>query len=190
MSLSGAVSLFNRISQRQSQTAASQLPQHLYNALKMLKHAPVDLIQVPGAGRGLAASQCLPQGTIIHTEQPMLCFPAMVHIGKVCHHCLKPLQQPSHVSAQGTFCSSACKQTAASAYHTVESALDLEPLQKYCRHFEERFPLLVTRAACMHLTQALRSPLQQQKLPAAEPPQGLQVPHLCSHSAPCATAMG
>lgn len=117
----------------------------------------------------------------VHENYPRIIASPKSACMQVCHHCLKPLQQPSHVSAQGTFCSSACKQTAASAYHTVESALDLEPLQKYCRHFEERFPLLVTRAACMHLTQALRSPLQQQKLPAAEPPQGdvWQVQHPC-----------
>lgn len=41
-----------------------------------------------------------------------------------------------------------------SAYHSVESVLDLSPLLKYCQHYEERFPLLVAKAACMHLSQS------------------------------------
>ena len=52
------------------------------------------------------------------------------------------------------FCSNTCKQEAMSAYHTMEAALDLAPLITYCKHHDERFPLLVARAACMHLTQS------------------------------------
>lgn len=50
------------------------------------------------------------------------------------------------------FCSDTCKQEATSAYHSMEAALDLAPLIKHCKHYDERFPLLVARAACMHLT--------------------------------------
>ena len=73
---------------------------------------------------------------------------------QVCHHCLKPLATADHTSAQSMFCSNACKQEARSAYHSMETALDLGPLIKYCKHYEERFPLLVARAACMHLSQS------------------------------------
>lgn len=73
---------------------------------------------------------------------------------QVCHHCLKPLAAANHTSAQSMFCSNACKQEATSAYHSLESAIDLGPLIKYCKHYEERFPLLVARAACMHLSQS------------------------------------
>lgn len=76
---------------------------------------------------------------------------------QVCHHCLKPLANANHTSAQSMFCSSACKQEATSAYHSVETALELGPLIKYCKHYEERFPLLVARAACMHLSQSSHS---------------------------------
>ena len=50
MLLSGAVNLFQHVRKRQSQKAAYQIPQHLYNALNMLKHAPVDLVQVSRSG--------------------------------------------------------------------------------------------------------------------------------------------
>ena len=36
----------------------------------------------------------------------------------------------------------------------MEAALDLAPLIQYCKHYDERFPLLVAKAACMHLTQS------------------------------------
>lgn len=102
--------LLHGVSKRHAHGAASQVPLHLHNALDMLKHAPVDLIQVrwpsltwlrelphiptssstlcllrqvPGAGRGLAAAQPLAQGTAVHTEKPMLCYPNTKHIGKV-----------------------------------------------------------------------------------------------------------
>lgn len=84
---------------------------------------------------------------ILYTYSPM----------QVCHHCLKPLENANHTSAQSMFCSNACKQEATSAYHSVEPALDLEPLTKYCKHYEERFPLLLARAACMHLSQSSES---------------------------------
>ena len=71
---------------------------------------------------------------------------------QVCHHCLKPLANVEHTSAQSVFCSDTCKQEATSAYHSMEAALDLAPLIKYCKHYDERFPLIVARAACMHLT--------------------------------------
>ena len=76
---------------------------------------------------------------------------------QVCHHCLKPLANANHMSAQRIFCSSICKKEATSVYHSVEAALDLAPLLKYCKHYEERFPLLVARAACMHLSQSIHA---------------------------------
>ncbi len=39
--------------------------------------------QVPNAGRGLAPVEPVKQGTIIHSEKPMLCFPAFKHAAKV-----------------------------------------------------------------------------------------------------------
>lgn len=48
-----------------------------------------------------------------------------------------------------------CRHEAVSAYHSVETALNLGPLLNYCKHYEERFPLLVARAACMHLSQSV-----------------------------------
>lgn len=151
----GFFKVLRGLGKRHAHEAASQVPTHLHNALHMLQHAPVDLIQVPGAGRGLAAAQPLLQGTAVHTEKPMLCHPSTKHIGKVCHHCLTPLAHANHASPRSKFCSSTCKRDAVSAYHSVESALDLSPLLKYCQHYEERFPLLVARAACMHLCQSL-----------------------------------
>ena len=39
--------------------------------------------QVPNAGRGLAPVGSVPQGTVIHVENPMLCCPALKHVAKV-----------------------------------------------------------------------------------------------------------
>ena len=39
--------------------------------------------QVPNAGRGLAPVEPFQQGTIIHSEKPMLCFPFLKHVAKV-----------------------------------------------------------------------------------------------------------
>ena len=41
------------------------------------------LLQVPNAGRGLAPVETIQQGTVIHSEKPMLCFPALKHLAKV-----------------------------------------------------------------------------------------------------------
>lgn len=109
----GFFKVLRGLGKRHAHEAASQVPTHLHNALHMLQHAPVDLIQVrgaclswyyesyathrheiknfnkcclrqvPGAGRGLAAAQPLLQGTAVHTEKPMLCHPSTKHIGKV-----------------------------------------------------------------------------------------------------------
>lgn len=42
--------LFHVLSQRHAHGVAAEVPPHLHNALDMLKHAPVDLIQVSWPG--------------------------------------------------------------------------------------------------------------------------------------------
>ena len=162
--------------------------------------------QVPNAGRGLAPVEPFQQGTIIHSEKPMLCFPPLKHVAKVwpststywaalawvkildsadpvhsctldqcvptrdnckstnftnmiclqvCHHCLTPLQSRQASISALRFCSKAC-ETSSFAYSRTEKLLDLSPLSEYCMEHEEQFPLLLARAACMHLSKQLQ----------------------------------
>jgi len=53
------------------------------------------------------------------------------------------------------FCSKTC-ETASFAYSRTEKLLDLSPLSEYCIEYEECFPLLLARVACMHLSKQLQ----------------------------------
>lgn len=76
------------------------LPKHLANALNMLQDSTMTLTQVislrpmsrqasykqpdhadpcqvPSAGRGLLASGDITQGTTVHVERPMICYPSV-----------------------------------------------------------------------------------------------------------------
>lgn len=121
----------------------------------MLQQSSLQVIQVPNAGRGLAPVEPIQQGTVIHSEKPMLCFPALKHVAKVCRHCLTPLQSRQASVSALHFCSKSC-ETAAFAYSRTEKLLDLSPLSEYCVEYKERFPLLLARAACMHLSKQLQ----------------------------------
>ena len=60
--------------------------------------------QVPNAGRGLAAGRVVAQGTVVHVENPMLCYPSLAHVDKVCLH-----TRTRHTSCPDTSCIGACK---------------------------------------------------------------------------------
>ena len=96
---------------------------------------------------------------------------------QVCHHCLTPLP-PSQVSgpAQVTFCSQPCNESALRDYYKLEAGLNLVPLSEYCTEYEERFPLLVARAACMHLSKQLQPAEQRESKGIAAKPSGSNTP--------------
>lgn len=88
---------------------SGKLPTHMRHAWQMLQQSSLQVIQacwstqsstrmfslifsvprlhvlpqVPNAGRGLAHIEPIQQGTVIHSEKPMLCFPALEHVAKV-----------------------------------------------------------------------------------------------------------
>ena len=63
-------------------------------------------------------------------------------------------------------------------YYKLEAGLNLVPLSEYCTEYEERFPLLVARAACMHLSKQLQPADQREstgiaaQAPGSNTPQG------------------
>ena len=61
-------------------------------------------------------------------------------------------------------------------YHKLEAGLNLVPLSEYCTEYEERFPLLVARAACMHLSKQLQPAEQRESKGIAAKPSGSNAP--------------
>ncbi|DBA70576.1 TPA: hypothetical protein ACH3X2_011966 [Trebouxia sp. C0005] len=94
---------------------------------------------------------------------------------QVCHHCLTPLQSRQAIMSALHFCSKSC-ETASFAYSTTEKLLDLSPLSEYCMKYEERFPFLLARAACMHLS--------KQQQPAEQHPSSSSAAKQQSSNAP------
>ena len=61
-------------------------------------------------------------------------------------------------------------------YYGLEAALNLVPLSEHCIEYEERFPLLVARAACMHLSKQLQPAEQRDSNSFAAKPSGNNTP--------------
>ena len=61
-------------------------------------------------------------------------------------------------------------------YYKLEAGLNLVPLSEYCTEYEERFPLLVARAACMHLSKQLQPAEQRESKGIAVKPSGSNTP--------------
>ena len=104
--------------------------------------------------------------------------PEFLFMLQVCYDCLTPLRSPTARQgvSQGRFCSQTCEQQALPTYHDVEAALDLAPLQQYCQAYDERFPLLIARAACMKLSQQFQHAEAGSHAAVAVETQGSNVP--------------
>ena len=109
------------------------------------------------AGRGLVAKALIRQGSIVLTEEPIVCAPAPQHRGRCCYSCLRVFQDAAGplaqllVEANGqTYCSATCADGVAQTFAEVEGpgGANLAALTDHCKQHKERFPLLAARLAC------------------------------------------
>ena len=126
--------------------------------LELLKRtASLALGVTEHAGRGLVAKALIRQGTVVLTEEPIVCAPAPQHRGHCCYRCLRvfpdaasPLAQLL-VEANGqTYCSATCADGVAQTFAIVEGlgGANFAALTNRCKQHKERFPLLAARLAC------------------------------------------
>lgn len=110
--------------------------------------AAVTLVRsLPDAGRSLVAAQDIPQGTVIHTEAPMLATPAASALDSTCSGCLRPVPAAGGGRAC-RFCSPECEREARGSWLQVHERCDFGALRAACAESGEKFPLLAARLAC------------------------------------------
>lgn len=134
----------------------------------------IDLIKLPGLGRGLIAAHNIEAGTMLFQEQPMLCTSAPVNVQDACHNCTRPL--PAHTISptittnaernndSAAFCSTDC-ETEAHSWQTIDQQCDFTELHSLCLENGEKFPLMLQKLACMSLAadnnETSAAPLQE-----------------------------
>ena len=122
----------------------------------------LQVLAVPGAGRGLFAAQAIEQGTVVLMERPMLSAPSPHALDSTCHGCLQPLplstggidsrSSTSSASTSATpFCSPGCAAEATGRWAEAAAACDLRPLQHACREGGDKFPLMLAQLACLQI---------------------------------------
>ncbi|KAL6771041.1 hypothetical protein ACKKBF_B33685 [Auxenochlorella protothecoides x Auxenochlorella symbiontica] len=133
-----------RLARRLFHTRIVPLEQQLEHAATVLQ-----LLQVPGQGRGLFATQAIPQNTLVHREAPMLCTPPpCLHQHAACAGCLAP-GSPSPTPWICQACQEAGLQ--GEPWWRLHTRCDWGPLQALCSGSGDKFPLLMARLACMRL---------------------------------------
>lgn len=122
---------------------------------RLLESNPwVYVLNLPELGRGLISSTCIPRGTVIHSELPIVsCLPLGKH---GCRVCLSPsgsgdvpqcCDDGDIMSKRG--------YGAGSPWRRVEDSCTWDPLLEYTASTGEKFPLLVARLACMRMSRSV-----------------------------------
>ncbi|GBF92090.1 hypothetical protein Rsub_04437 [Raphidocelis subcapitata] len=149
--------------------------------------APFAAALVPGAGRGLVASEPIGAGSRILREAPLVAVPSIQARSKVCYECLSPFRHPASEGAAAAgssaesggggggpiavplpggrgdalFCGPACLSRARASFFEAECApgasAGLAALDALCSERGERFPLMAARLALAALQRAASS---------------------------------
>ena len=121
----------------------------------------LELVAIPGEGRGVVAARAIEQGEVVHEEAPMLCTPPAHALGGACYRCLRPLAPPRAHPAAPTapqFCGDACAAAAEREWWAAERAADFAGLQAACAAAGEKLPLLLARLACLRIQEQAAGP--------------------------------
>ena len=113
--------------------------------------ATLQLVHVPGQGRGLFAAQAIGQGATVHREAPMACTGPPGEAMARCRACLQPFLAGAAPVGGGVCADCAAGGEAASAWWRLFSRCDWGPLETLCAATGEKFPMLAARLACQSL---------------------------------------
>eukprot|EP01025_Chloroclados_australasicus_P024930 TRINITY_DN24993_c0_g1_i1.p2 TRINITY_DN24993_c0_g1~~TRINITY_DN24993_c0_g1_i1.p2 ORF type:complete len:188 (-),score=4.82 TRINITY_DN24993_c0_g1_i1:149-673(-) len=105
--------------------------------------------KIEGFGRSVMCTQPIKQGQQILIKKPVLCYPTLSYVNKVCYFCLKVLNQQftsyREEARKSNFCGRSCQEAASQQFLEIENNVDLTELKQYCMENQERFPLMVAR---------------------------------------------
>ncbi|KAL5545601.1 hypothetical protein UlMin_005288 [Ulmus minor] len=132
---------------------------------------PIRVGITESAGRGVFATRKIGQGEQLHTAKPLISYPSLSLIQRVCYFCLRKLVNRSSDQVQGvSFCSDDCKEQS-KAFLDVERKADWSAYDDYCRSHGLKYPLMVKRFACMIISGATSPDLLDILQPASLSPE-------------------
>ncbi|XP_062112281.1 histone-lysine N-methyltransferase ATXR4 isoform X2 [Humulus lupulus] len=115
---------------------------------------PVRVELTESSGRGVFAIRKIGAGELLHTAKPLVSYPSLSTIQRVCYFCLRKLKNTANDQSQSVaFCSENCENQA-KAFLGVEVKADWVAFNDYCRSLGLKYPLLVKRFACMVISGA------------------------------------
>ncbi|CAN6283181.1 unnamed protein product [Urochloa humidicola] len=115
---------------------------------------PIRVDLTESAGRGVFATRPVPAGELIHSAQPLVCYPSPSLLHEVCYSCLRRKAGEGRASSGGYyFCSDACREHA-KGFHDVEKNADWSSFEDHCSSRGLKYPYMAKRLACMVISGA------------------------------------
>lgn len=134
------------------------------------------MLQIPGYGRGLVATQQIPPNSTLFTEDPLACHPVAKFHNKVCSRCLAVLTpEAGHARRKDRLCTGCSEAIRAQPdAYGLERLMDaggaVRALQEHCYTRDQMLPLLALRLACEQAVRALREERPASSIVHAAPP--------------------
>lgn len=159
------------------------------------------LVQLPGQGRGLVATEDIAAGAPLFCEAPLACAPLRSLAALLCAHCLAPLDHGAPASdelqirgsaAHAPLCAACAAASLSSpqprseyawleAYRALDSSA-VAALQAWCHSAGQQAPLLALRLACAEMMASHEGAADRDETPGSTVSRGAEPPRAVS---PC-----